>query len=271
MAPYFLSEVKKMNKEIAVKVMQDLLDLGKSNVYIEKYSKIFINLNSILNNLFYEKMVTEITHDFILDYKDKFKGALLNTYRADKTYYIYYSTEKSNNSEKYADWDSYLNKYKFDDVLNKLFHEFISAMKKLEDEFTNIEMIDTKDTESAIVPFLYRKDHSISDECLVVSRDMMDFINIKYGFHIFDGITVFKDMFEHNSKKIPTMSHKIIGEYLFLTGIKKHSYKGIKGYGPKTALRHIYKHVSELDKMDLFKDKSFDIFNFKKYTTNIVV
>lgn len=258
-----------MTDEICLKVMTELFDITKGHINLDDYDYIFINLNSILNSLFYEDMKETVADsEFREKLKLHFKSALMSTYRANKYYYIYYSSKPSSNKDNHPSWDEQLNGCKFDKDYFDLFKEFISAMHVLADSFNNIKMIDTLEMESSYIPYLFWKTHMQNSKSLIISRDMMDFLNIKYGFHLYDSTNLMMATDKHESKKIPKIHKNLISYFFFLVGMKKHSYKGIRGFANKKAMDYLIKNIDTIKEDVLFKDKAFSIFSHKKMIEN---
>ena len=270
-----------MTTEISLMQMNKLMDITKANINVNDYNVVFVNLTSILNTLFYESIMDELKErDKLKEYVDKmqvlFKNNLMAMHRSHIRYYFYFSSKASRNKKYYDLWDSYINKYKFVFPMHAIYEMFIDSVKKLSKGFNNITIIDTEDIETAIIPWYYAKHHSIQkDKALIISRDLLDFINIRKGFHLFDSTQLFKSLENHTSKKISCVPKELISYYLYLLPIDKHSYAPpLIRAGKKNSVRYIISILNEgIDSAEIFRTKAFTIFDFDKFIAdeNIVL
>lgn len=262
-----------MTTDVSLMQVERLLSLHHHNIDINDYDVVFLNLTSILNTLFYESIIEELKDRHKLkDYIDRlqiiFKNQLMAIHRINIKYYFYYSSKPSLNKKYYELWDSYINKYKFIYPTHDIYEQFIIAVKALARGFNNITVIDTGDAESAIVPYHYSMFHSIKPgSALIISRDLMDFINIGRGYHLFDSVVHFKSLEEHTSKKLCCIPKELIKYYLYLLPIEKHSYSPpLPRAGKKNSVRYLISAMNQgLETAEVFHTKAFTIFDYEKY------
>lgn len=259
-----------MTPEVSIMQMERLLDVDRL-LDINDYDTVFINLTSILNTMFYENIYEEMKDrrklkDYVDQLQIAFKNYVMKMHRTHIKYYFYYSSEPSRNKKYYANWDNYINKYKFSEPINTVYELFITAVKRLASGFNNIEVVDTKDTESAIFPYYYSL-HHVLNKALIISRDMMDFLNIPRGFHLYDSTIVFKSTDKHTSKKISCVPPQLMKYYIYLLPIDKHSYvPPLVRAGKKNSVRYIIGVLNEgIEKAEVFNTELFTLFDYDKY------
>lgn len=261
-----------MTTDVSLMQMKNLIEINRANIDLDDYSKIFINLSSILNTLFYEGIKIELEdEDKLVEYsnnlKTAFKLSIMEIYRKDKEYYIYYSSQPSYNNKYEPVWDKYLNEYKFQFPMDRIYKEFLQAVIGLSNTMKNIISIDTGNVESAYFPFYHSLHHTV-DKSLIISRDLMDLLNVQQGFHIFDSRTLFKDLNRHTSKKITQVPNFLFKYYLYLLGISKHSYNGIDRMGKLTSAKYLVNNIDNLENDPIFKNESFIIFDIRQNLLN---
>ena len=238
---------------------------------INDYDTVFLNLTSILNTMFYDNILQELKEpDKMKTYTDGlqtiFKNSIMKIHRTHVKYYFYYSSKPSRNKKYYDAWDNYINKYKFSQPLHGIYEVFIQAVRRLAKGFNNIEIIDTGDIESAVFPYYYSLHHTLN-KSLIISRDMMDFLNIPKGIHLFDSTMLFKNTERHTSKKISCVPPQFMKYYMYLLPIEKHSYvPPLPRAGKKNSVRYILTIVnSGVENAEMFHTKQFTIFDYDKY------
>lgn len=262
-----------MTTDVSLMQCERLLSLQNASIDINDYDVVFLNLTSILNTLFYESIIEELKDkDKLRDYIDRlqiiFKNQIMSIHRINIKYYFYYSSKPSLNKKYYENWDMYINKYKFIYPTHNIYEQFISAVKNLAKGFNNITVIDTGEIESAVVPYHYSLYHSIKPgSALIISRDLMDFINIGKGYYLFDSVILFKNLEEHASKKLCCVPEELIKYYLYLLPIEKHSYvPPLPRAGKKNSVRYLITAMNEgIDKAEMFHTNQFTIFDYDKY------
>lgn len=258
-----------MNIEVSLMQMEKLINFVKI-VDLNLYDKVFINMTSVLNNMFYPTMINELADaEALKQYRDtlktQFKVNIMNSYRKDKEYFFYYSSQPSSNRKYHPEWDRAINSIKFSEPFISIYREFISAVNILGKQMKNIHVIDMKNIESAYFPTYYSLHHKVDSRCLIISRDMIDFIAIGEGFSLFDGICVFKDLNKYaGTKKFPLIPNYLFKYYCYLKGIKKHSYDGVKGMGEVKSVKHIISNINNLDNDITFKKDLMTIFDIKR-------
>lgn len=260
-----------MTTDVSLMQCERLLEVERGLIDINDYDTVFINLTSILNTLFYDGILEELQDASVQkDYTDRlqiiFKNGIMNIHRAHIKYYFYYSSKPSRNSKYYSAWDTYINKYKFIQPMNGIYKAFISAVEKLAKGFNNIELVDTGDVESAVFPYYYSQYHTIN-KALIISRDMMDFLNIPRGYHLYDSACVLKSTDKHTSKKLSCIPPQLMKYYICLLPIDKHSYvPPLPRAGKKNSVRYIINAInSGIDNVEMFHTNQFTIFDFDKF------
>lgn len=259
-----------MDTSISIKMMERLFSLLTEEI-IKSYDTYFISLNSVLNTMFYDSIVAEISdvdirEEYINNIQNVIKNNIMKLYSKDKMYYFYYNSKPSINSTLYKDWDSYLNKYKFGSMFS-IFEAFTKSISSFSKDFKNIRVIDTKNIEPCVIPYLYSLKHT-TKRTIIISRDMMDWLSVARGIHMTDGNNIITTTEKHASKKLKCVPSSLIHKYLFLIHLDKHSYVSplgkMKG-GISKSLSFLVKIHQHDFRDDVFLDPSFKMFDMEEY------
>lgn len=263
--------MSKMTTKISIKMVNRLFAFLNEDI-IKNYDVLFINLNSVLNSMFYKNIAEEVKDPEILkEYIDSIqtiiKEKIMLLFSKDRQIYFYYSSKPSVNSTLYPDWDKDLNDIKFCEPINTIFNAFTGSIAKFAKDFKNIKVIDSKNIESAVVPFVYSKKHEVKN-ALIVSRDIMDMLSVPKGFHLTDGNIMMKSTHSHASNKVLQVPGNLFHKYLFFVPHPKHTYKpNIPRMGKSNAAKYIISMYTTDDAShtEVFKSKSFKIFDLDEY------
>ena len=262
-----------MDTRISLKMINRLFAFMNEDI-VKNYDIIFINLNSVFNTMFYAELVVsvknnkEILKEYVSDIQTIIKEKVMMLYSSDRQMYFYFSSKPSVNSLLYPNWDSEVNKSKFDDVIHPIFMSFMNSIASFTKDFKNMKCIDTKNIEASVVPFLYAKKHTV-ENALIISREALDMLSVPKGFHLTDGNIFMKTTGFHASTKFTCVPPTMFPKYLFLQTIKKYSYVGpIKGIGKMKGAKYVmdmYTEDTPSGKEEVFKSKAFKIFDMDEY------
>ena len=260
-----------MTTKISVKMIERLFSFLNEDI-LKNYDVIFINLNSVLNTMFYQGIVDdikdpEVLKEYVGNIQTIIKEKIMMIFSKDKYICFYYSSKRSVNSILYPDWDKDLNNIKFSEPINSLFNSICTSISNFAKEFKNMKVIDSKNIESCIVPYVYARKHEVKN-ALIISRDTMDMLSVPKKFHLTDGNIFMKSTDTHASNKILQVPGNLFHKYLYLVPHVKHSYKpNIPKMGKANAAKYIINMYSSTDEVntEVFKSKAFKIFDLDEY------
>lgn len=260
-----------MTTKISIKMVNRLFAYLNEDV-IKNYDVLFINLNSVLNTMFYKNIAEEVKDEEVLkeyvsEIQTIIKEKILLLFSKDRQIYFYYSSKPSVNNILYDGWDKELNSVKFSEPINTVFNGFCSSIAKFAKDFKNIKVIDAKNIEACVVPYVYAKKHEVKN-AIIVSRDILDMLNVPKGFHLTDGNTLMKRTDMHASNKILHVPGNLFHKYMYLIPHPKHNYKpNVPRMGKANAAKYIINMYSSTDDVntEIFKSKPFKIFDLDEY------
>jgi 5'-3' exonuclease len=254
-----------MNMAISEYRVHELLAV-KDRVHM--YHKVALNLNSLLSTMLYKSVDSEMDNsekDDITKYIKRVQMEIVmfltEMDKIKKPLICYYSSNRTfTQNDIFPNW--YQQMYEKENFTHSysFYKSFIEVFKKLARTLPMISCVDT----GAVDPYLIT--HLFSGDVLVISRDEMDLLSTAYGHDVFDGKSLLD---EEAVAKIYGVPKNLMKYVMVMTGVKKRSYPGIKGFGPKTALKYIINNITSImegsDEKYKAVQKYVDFFEPKEY------